>query len=52
MTELLVYLALTADLSGAHLAENWQPLVTLGVVASLPLLYSRPIIDNFSGMDC
>lgn len=44
VAELLIYLALTADLESA--ATNWKPIAVLAGVAAMPLIYSRSIIDT------
>lgn len=44
VAELLIYLALTADLESA--ATNWKPIAVLAAVAAMPLIYSRSIIDT------
>lgn len=43
VTELCIYLALLADWQAALV--QWQPLGMLGVMAALPIIYSRQIVN-------
>lgn len=46
VTEVLVYLMLTADLEAAK--RDWTPFAILAACAALPVLNSRPIVDYSS----
>lgn len=46
VTEVLVYLMLTADLEAAQ--RDWTPFVILAACAALPILNSRPLVDYTS----
>eukprot|EP00884_Botryococcus_braunii_P018605 jgi/Botrbrau1/5428/Bobra.182_1s0030.1 len=45
VAELVVYLVLAADWTKMKSVEGWTPLATLVAVATVPIIYSRKIID-------